>query len=385
MSWYDDAWDATKRGAEDYATGGYSELYDWGKGSGLFSDGKNHDSALGQYQNANWLRQQSRQGMLDAQGRQAPQAGYTQMGPAAQSGYTQLMGGPQDQFRAQQMQAANQLGGVANGSVMGAGQMAARQEGNRAIAQQRGGNAAIAARGAAMNTGNIGLNTAGQAAQAQRTDAMQAQQARAGILDQGRTQDIGFAGQNAQLQQQTNLANMDAQNQHIFQQAGLNQATSLANMQARLTTMGMNDQMAQAYLQQLYGIDNAELQARLAREGITAAGITPGDVMQVGGTVAAGAIASDRALKKDVRKASSSIDEMLDKLEATVYRYKDEKHGEGRRAGIMAQDLQRSKLGALVVRETPGGKMLDVNAAVSAALASSARLHRRLSDLERKK
>lgn len=255
--------------------------------------------SLTQLQNGEDLRNLSRQGLLDAQNRQAPQAQGAQVGAVRTSGYSQLMGGPQDQARAQQMAEANRLRAIASGAQMGAGQMAVRQEGNRAIAQQqaqarmaRGAGAAIAARGAATNTANIGLNVAGQAGAAQRADAAQASQTMSGLLGQTREQDIGFAGQNAQLRQQTNLANMDAQNQRIFQQAGLDQATSLANMQARLQTMGLNDQMAYNYLQQLYGIDETELRARLAMEGKDAGQSTGrqllGGALVAGGTILGG-------------------------------------------------------------------------------------------------
>ena len=50
----------------------------------------------------------------------------------------------------------------------------------------------------------------------------------------------------------------------------------------------------------------------------------------------------------------------------------------------MAQDMAKSKMGARIVSKEPEGLMLDVNKALSAALASSARLNERLSKLEGK-
>jgi hypothetical protein len=50
----------------------------------------------------------------------------------------------------------------------------------------------------------------------------------------------------------------------------------------------------------------------------------------------------------------------------------------------MAQDLERSAAGKRIVSETSDGKMLDVNKALSASLAASARLNERVRTLEGK-
>lgn len=244
------------------------------------------------------LRNQTYAGLAGVQNRQAPQAGNTTIGQVYRGQAAQLAGVPQDQWRNMQYATANRLQGIASGQQMGAGQLAVRREGNRALAQQqamarmqRGAGAAMAARGAARNMGNIQLGVAGQAAQAQLADQQMANQTMAGIMGQGREQDIGFAGQNAQLQQQMSMANMTAQNQRIFQQANLNQATSLANMDARLKMMGMNDQAAVAYMAQLFNIDATEMQARLSQELGKKESVDPnylGGLMTVGGTIIGG-------------------------------------------------------------------------------------------------
>lgn len=95
-------------------------------------------------------------------------------------------------------------------------------------------------------------------------------------------------------------------------------------------------------------------------------------------------MASDERLKKGIRDAGREVDAVLDALAPRSYSYKDEKFGKGRRAGIMAQDLERSEAGKRVVEERPEGKMLDVNKALSLALASSARLNERVRKLEGK-
>jgi len=356
---------------------------------------------LGRLPGAGDLRGQMQAGLDAVRGRQAPQAGNTMVGNVRTGQASQLDPRMQAQFRAQQMQLADRLTGIASGQQQGAGELAAQRQGNNAIAQQqamarmgRGGNAALAARGAASNAANIGLNTAGLSQQAALQDQSAANAQLGGVISQGREQDIGMAGQNANLQQNMKLANLSAQNQQIFQQAGLNQATSLANMQSKLATMGMNDQAQQAYLAQLFGVSAAEMQGMIAAEGIKVGNYDPGwgrefvgAALQTGGTYAANAAtASDRTLKKDVRSVSRHIDKMLDGMKSYTARYKDEgAYGEGRRAMIMAQDLEKSEAGRRIVRDTPNGKMLDNGAAISAALASAARLNERLRKLEKAK
>lgn len=332
--------------------------------------------ANAQLQDAEWLRRQSQAGLMAAQQRAAPQAGYTRVAG------TTMDTAPQAQFRQGQYDLAQRINAIGSGQKMGAGELAAMRQGNRAVAQQqafarmqRGGNSAMAARDAARNAGNIGLATAGQAQQAALGDQMAANQLAGSLYGQGREQDIGLAGQQAQLAQQRNLT-----------QAQLNQSTSLANMQAKLQQMGMNDQAALAYMAQIHGISLEEMQARLAQEQATLGnkGIFP-DLLQAAGTAGAAAMTSDRRLKKDIASADATIDDLLDKLKPYTYRYKDEKHGEGPRPGIMAQDLNRSEAGKQIVRRDAEGLKVDINAAISTALAASARLNKRLRALEGKR
>ncbi len=349
-------------------------------------------------QSGDWIRNQTMQGMLDAQGRAAPQAGRTQIGQVSTYGGATINQGPQDQFRARELALADRLTGISTGAQQGAGELAVQRQGQRAAAQQigmarmqRGAGAGMAGLTAARNVGNLGIATAGQAQQAAMGDQQMANQTLSGLLGQGRGADIGLATSQAGMQQQAGLASMDARNQRVFQQAGLDQATSLANMQARLQQTGMNDQAALGYLAQLYGLDVAEMQARLQAEQLrqgqqqidNAESIGLGDLLQAGGTLGAAKLAaSDRRLKKDIKVADATIDDLLDNLRPYTYRYKDEKHGKGERAGIMAQEMERSEMGRRIVTETADGKMIDINKAVSATLAAAARLNQRVRTLE---
>jgi len=191
--------------------------------------------------------------------RQAPIAQAAQLGQAAQ-----LANGPQADARSQLGGVTSQLQRIMSGQQAGAGELAVnRQVGQATAAQQaaarmaRGANAALAARNAARNTADIGVAGAGQAAQAQLQDQANATGQLGGILGQMRGQDIDLAAQNAQLQQQ-----------RMLQQGAFNQQTGLANQDAALRQMGMNDQASLGYLAQLLGVDQAQLQAQLAKQQI---------------------------------------------------------------------------------------------------------------------
>lgn len=317
-------------------------------------------------------------GISGVDNRQAPQAGGTQLAPSAQIDQSQ-----QGQFRNMQMDQAGRLSAIANGQQMGPGEMAAKRAAQQAYAQQvgmanmqRGGGAPGAGLAAARNQVTIAGNAAGQGAQAALSDQQSANAQLTNALNAGRGTDVGLATSQAGLNQQTNM-----------QQGQMDQSTKLANLDAQLRQSGMNDQARIAYLQQLTGMDANQLNASLQLYGIQkgSTGLLPGLVSQAGQTAGAMAsMASDERLKKDVTDARSEIDEMLDALSPKSYDYKDEKFGKGRRAGIMAQDMLKSTAGRRIVEEHPEGKMLDVNKALSAALASSARLNERVRALEGK-
>lgn len=274
--------------------------------------------------------------------RQAPQVG---------------MGSP---FRDAQISQLGQLQGLASGTQRTAGELAAMRGAQQAGAQQqamarmaRGQDAVLAQRQAANNMAGISSNAAGQA----QRSALEGQMAAQGLLTQAAGQG---RGQDTQIQ--------------------------IANMDAKLKQMGMDDATRLAYLGQLTGMDAATLQAQMAQ--YAAAQGRPGmlgPLLSAGGQVAGAALMSDERVKTDVTDARHEVDQMLDALMPKAYVYKSpEKHGEGRRIGIMAQDLRKSEAGARVTMDTPDGIALDANKAISAALASAARLNERVRDLERK-
>lgn len=282
----------------------------------------------------------------------------------------QLAAGPQGEARAGMLGVANRLGSIASGQQAGAGELAVNRQVDAANAAQvsaarmaRGGNAALAARGAARNQADLALSGAGQAAQAQMADQQQANALLGQTYGQVRSGDVDFASQNAQLGQQASLANANNQ---------------LAQRQ-------MNDQTQLAAYGQMLGWDQARINAQLQKAQITAGdkGVLPG-ILQAGGAAAAMKAASDERLKTDISDGGDDADEMMASLKPRSYRYQDEaKWGAGRRLGIMAQDLARSKMGRETLVKVDEKHMgFDLGKAASAALASVARLHERVRKIE---
>ena len=331
MAWDDWAFGIPTAGGYNAAKWGYGKLDQAinpntpGPGQG-FMDTPNVQNALGVIQPA----------IAGAQGRQAPM-----IDPA---------------FRNAQLQQMGQLQGIASGQQQGAGELGVqRQVANALAAQQAGarmargtGNAGLAARQAARQSGALGISGAGLSQQAALQDQTAAQGLLGQLTAQGRQGDLGVG----QLQLGQNQANDQYQLGLLSQQTGL----SIAQLQA----------MAQEY---------AAKQGRPSTAGL---------LLSAGGQIGSAAAMSDERLKTEITDARNDVDEMLEGLRAKRYRYRDEKHGQGPRVGIMAQDLQRSRAGRDIVRELPEGKAMDVNAALSAALASAARLHERLRKVERK-
>lgn len=77
-------------------------------------------------------------------------------------------------------------------------------------------------------------------------------------------------------------------------------------------------------------------------------------------------------------------DDTMENLSANEYNYKPEVGKPGRQVGIMAQDLEKSKLGKNLVVNSPQGKFIDTNQAVGASLGMIGRLNDRMAKLEKR-
>lgn len=234
-------------------------------GFGLFGDGpgsKEIDPRNAQFEDRFYLRNLYQSGVDDTLYRQGqpPQAGQTQVDPHQQA-----------QVRNQQMAQANRLAAIAQGQQQGAGELAAQRQGNRSIAQQQalarmGRGQAGMQRAAARNVADLGTSIAGQSQLAAIQDQQSANNQLGQLLGQARGQDQSIAAQNAQLDQQRQLANVDMQ----------------------LRAQGLNDQTRLAYLGALAQMNQAEMAGRLGQEQVMMQqpGLF-GPMLQAGGQIAA--------------------------------------------------------------------------------------------------
>lgn len=85
----------------------------------------------------------------------------------------------------------------------------------------------------------------------------------------------------------------------------------------------------------------------------------------------AGVLASDERVKENISKVTKDeIKELKESLKAVKFNYKDSAYGDGDFVGVMAQDLEKSKLGKnLVFEDKDGVKKIDTNKAISLLLA----------------
>ncbi len=196
----------------------------------------------------------------------ANQMSAAQIDPAAQARAAQLerqdaefRGGQTGLMRDLQEQSAGR------GPSLAAGQL--REATDRNLAQQQ---AAAAANGSPLgqrnlqNQATIANQTAARdAAQMRMQEQLSARQQLAGVAQTGREQDINVANAQAQLQQQTALANQAALNQRAGMQAGFQQGANQFNAGA------LNDrqyQQAQMNMQGNLANQQAGMQAMLANQ-----------------------------------------------------------------------------------------------------------------------
>jgi len=238
----------------------------------------------------------------------------------------------------------------------------------------------------------------------------------------------------ASLDVNTKLANLEAVKQKAIQQGKLDLAVGITNLQKNVTlatidaqlattSRSMDDALAMAaYKGQmaLYGleatIDIEQMKADLTKMGfdlqrdlaemdnatrIEVARLTgeynaaiaqdqrdgqkEASIIAAIGTVIAGfATKSDIRAKTNISPGSGEVESFLDALNSYKYEYKDPSGSDeaGMFLGVMAQDLEKSPMGASFVKDTPKGKMVDYGHGLAAILASQANIHDRLRTLE---
>jgi hypothetical protein len=252
------------------------------------------------------------------------------------------------------------------------------QQDSATRASQRGMDVAAQAQQRALDAL---MNQGALAGQMNQQDFSQ-KQAKANSMDE-------IAKFNAQNKQQVNLANTGAKNAAQATNLGVKQDVAdknvgLANQQELLN---------KSLVQQQY--DN-ELKKKQGQTGIAqynsgAMGDTSKQQAQASNEstkmfmqAAAMMAASDERCKEDVEEFNPS--DFLDSLTGYKYNYKDKKDGEGPQVGVMAQDLEKSDLGAkLVVSDEDGKKYVDYAKAGPTMMASLASLNKRMKELEKDK
>ena len=234
----------------------------------------------------------------------------------------------------------------------------------------------------------------------------------------------------ANIEKDTKLANLEAMKEKAIAQGKMDLATSLANLQKNVSLATVNAELASrgraqddalamaAYQgqQALQGlevdVDTTKMQNELTEMGfdlqrdlaeldsatqIKVAELTAqwrraqGDDQKQAAII--GAIAtliigfattSDIRAKENISSADDEVESFLDALNAYQYEYSDPASEDeaGMFAGVMAQDLEKSPMGASFVKDTPKGKMVDYGHGLAAILASQANLHERLKSIE---
>lgn len=196
----------------------------------------------------------------------------------------------------------------------------------------------------------------GNSAMAARTGAIQANRAAGGLA--GQQAIAGLAERNQATQNLSGF--IDSQRQQELQAA-------LGSRQNALSGLGT--------------IENARSNRFT---GITGTPTGTDKLLSAGMGVATLA-ASDRLLKTNVAPGGAAADALISGLRPYRFEYKDPaKHGQGEHLGIMAQDLERSKLGRQAVVNTPGGKAVHGAKAATLALGGLARIGERVAKLEKK-
>lgn len=114
------------------------------------------------------------------------------------------------------------------------------------------------------------------------------------------------------------------------------------------------------------GVGNAIASNAIARSN------SEKDMITQGATLAM--LASDERLKTNLKEIDKTeLEEMKSHLKAYAFNYKTDEFGTGDWVGIMAQDLEKSKLGkTLVVHDEQGRKMIDIKKVLSMFLATMA-------------
>ena len=253
------------------------------------------------------------------------------------------------------------------------------------MAGQRGAGANVGLM--ARQIGAQGANTQQQSAGQAATLAAQQQLAAQGALAAQQTAMAGVAGQQGALGGQ-----MTAQQMAAMQYGGQLGQQQMDNFMKATGMSADEAYKAMALEQQMYATKQDYQQKNYATQvGAQSASDAANKAMwtSIGGGLAGSlgtVLMSDEKEKTDISDGNASIEKLLDGINAKQYKYKNP--GElpgtsaGTKTGVMAQDLEKSKLGAKGVSERDGVKMIGGPDTMANILAAQANLHHRLKELE---
>jgi len=289
---------------------------------------------------------------------------------------------PQAQFRTGQQGLATSLQSVIDGQAPSVAQMQGQRAAAENMAAQmslaagaRGSNMALARRQAAANVGQLNARAGLDAALVRAQESATARGQLGGVLQQARGADLGLATEQAGLQQQAASANLGAD----LQSRGMD-LTEQSNLR--------RDTLAASQIEQDAGktaYDSAQRSAERENDAWRDLENAGTSMISMGASSKGSRTTSDRRVKTGIADESpSALMEFLGAIKPSAFNYRDPaKHGEGRRHGVMAQDLERSEIGKSLVRDDEDGvKVIDVPKAVGAMLAATSFLHGRMRKLE---
>jgi len=195
---------------------------------------------------------------------------------------------------------------------------------------------------------------------------------------------------NAYKVQDTNIAQSNLQQQRLLdaKNAEYENALKNATLQSNVAGNAGKDAavvLGKAYESQLGAKDYQNKQVQASSNSKSS---TLGKIATVAGGLLGG-LFSDEEVKENKKELSDDeFDAILAKVVPTSFTYKRSVQEVGAPGGpvvgVMAQDLEKSPAGAAMVGQTPAGKVIDKDKALSLALAGLASMSKRIRTLEGK-
>ena len=112
-----------------------------------------------------------------------------------------------------------------------------------------------------------------------------------------------------------------------------------------------------------------------------------GNLMGAAGTVGAGMLSKSDEKSKNIESNAPDMDAFMESIKPLAFKYKDGDapgENEEENVGVIAQDVEKSKVGKTMVKNTSSGKMLDMQKGFGVILAALASLHDKYEGLEEK-